>query len=77
MIDVRIAAAPTQVSSSGTCPDCGYQGSLVGIMYGDRKLRCGSCHDDYFYNVYAPSPPEVRAEAERKRNEILRWMGGG
>ncbi len=73
---MRIAAAPTQVSTRGICPDCGYEGQIVGIMYGDRVLRCGACHDDYFYGTYVPSPPEVRAEAERKRDEILGWLRG-
>lgn len=70
-----IPAAPTQVSSSGAkqpCPDCGREvGVLYGLMYDDRTLRCGDCHDDVFY---ADTPPEVRAEAERKRNEILVWL---
>lgn len=73
-------AAPATVSSAAmtekglTCPDCGDETRVQwGQMGIGEPLRCADCYDDWFYRN---STPEVRAEAERKRDEILRRLAG-
>lgn len=71
----RIPAAPAQVSSQGRdqqCPVCyGTFSALYGLMYEDRTLRCGQCHDD---NFFRDCDPEARLEAERKQAKIFEWL---
>jgi hypothetical protein len=57
-----------------TCPTCAAEVRTLHRRMGwDTPALCGSCFDDF---VFADLPPEVRADAEARRDYVLSHLKG-